>query len=53
LESRGRGAAGVDPEYVDRFSGGTATTFPGLSVETGIPQELAMVIREAVGFALG
>jgi adenylate cyclase len=41
----------LDLRVFDRFSGGTATTFRGLSVQTGIPLELAMVIREAVGFA--
>jgi adenylate cyclase len=41
----------LDLPVFDRFAGGTATTFRGLSAETGIPLELAMVIREAAGFA--
>jgi hypothetical protein len=41
----------LDLPVFDRFSGGTGTTFRALSVETGIPLDLVMVIREAVGFA--
>jgi adenylate cyclase len=35
----------------DRFSGLTTTTFAGLAEETGVPLEVLVVIREAVGFA--
>jgi adenylate cyclase len=35
----------------DRFSGLTTTTFAALAAETGVPLELLVVIREAVGFA--
>ena len=35
----------------DRFAGLSGTTFQKLSARTGIPLELLMVVREAVGFA--
>jgi adenylate cyclase len=35
----------------DRFAGLSGTTFQQLSASTGIPLELLMVVREAVGFA--
>ncbi len=35
----------------DRFTGLSGTTFQELSVRTGIPIELLMVVREALGFA--
>jgi adenylate cyclase len=35
----------------DRFAGLSGTTFQELSERTGIPLELLMVVREAVGFA--
>ena len=35
----------------DRFSGLSPLTFSGLAAETGVPLDLLMVIREAVGFA--
>ncbi len=35
----------------DRFSGLSGLTFSDLAAETGIPLDLLMVIREAVGFA--
>jgi adenylate cyclase len=38
------------PAY-DRFAGLSGTTFQQLSAQTGIPLELLMVVREAVGFA--
>ncbi len=41
----------LDSGAFDRFSGHSDATFQQLSVETGIPLELLMVIREASGFA--
>jgi adenylate cyclase len=41
----------MDVAAFDRFAGLSATTFQQLSTETGIPLELLMVVREAVGFA--
>jgi adenylate cyclase len=41
----------LDVDAYDRFAGLSATTFQQLSAETGIPFELLMVVREAVGFA--
>jgi adenylate cyclase len=41
----------LDVDAYDRFAGLSATTFQQLSAETGIPLELLMVVREAVGFA--
>jgi adenylate cyclase len=41
----------MDVAAVDRFAGLTGTTFQELSAQTGIPLELLMVVREAVGFA--
>ena len=41
----------LDTEYHDRLASLTNVTFQGLSEKTGIPTELLMVIREAVGFA--
>src|ERR1700693_5331263 len=35
----------------DRFSGLSPLTFTALASETGVPLDLLMVIREAVGFA--
>ena len=37
--------------YTSRFSPLSAKTFASLSAETGIPLELLMVIREAIGYA--
>jgi adenylate cyclase len=37
--------------FADRFAGLSGTTFQQLSAQTGIPLELLMVVREAVGFA--
>ena len=41
----------LDVPAYDRFAGLSATTFRELSASTGIPLELLMVVREAVGFA--
>jgi len=41
----------MDVPAFDRFAGLTGTTFQELSAQTGIPLELLMVVREAVGFA--
>jgi adenylate cyclase len=41
----------LDVGAYDRFAGVSGTTFQQLSAETGIPLELLMVVREAVGFA--
>ena len=41
----------MDVPAFDRFAGLSATTFQELSARTGIPLELLMVVREAVGFA--
>jgi adenylate cyclase len=41
----------LDVTAFDRFAGLTGTTFHQLSAQTGIPLELLMVVREAVGFA--
>jgi adenylate cyclase len=41
----------MDTAYYDRLAALTDVTFQGLSEKTGIPAELLMVIREAVGFA--
>jgi adenylate cyclase len=41
----------MDATAFDRFAGLSATTFQQLSASTGIPLELLMVVREAVGFA--
>jgi adenylate cyclase len=41
----------LDATAFDRFAGLTGTTFQELSARTGIPLELLMVVREAVGFA--
>ena len=41
----------LDVAAYDRFAGLSATTFQQLSAQTGIPLELLMVVREAVGFA--
>ena len=41
----------MDASSYDRFSTLSDLTFNQLSVQTGIPVELLMVIREAVGFA--
>jgi adenylate cyclase len=41
----------MDTSNYDRFSTLTDTTFAELSARTGVPLELLMVIREAVGFA--
>jgi adenylate cyclase len=37
--------------FADRFAGLSGTTFQQLSASTGIPLELLLVVREAVGFA--
>src|ERR671917_333297 len=41
----------LDATAYDRFAGLSGTTFQQLSASTGIPLELLMVVREAVGFA--
>jgi adenylate cyclase len=41
----------MDASSYDRFSTVTDTTFAELSETTGVPLELLMVIREAIGFA--
>jgi adenylate cyclase len=41
----------LDVAAYDRFAGLSGTTFHQLSASTGIPLELLMVLREAVGFA--
>jgi adenylate cyclase len=41
----------LDVPAYDRFAGLSGTTFQQLSARTGIPLELLMVVREAVGFA--
>jgi adenylate cyclase len=41
----------LDVTAFDRFAGLSGTTFHQLSAQTGIPLELLMVVREAVGFA--
>jgi class 3 adenylate cyclase len=41
----------MDVPAFDRFAGLSGTTFQQLSAQTGIPLELLMVVREAVGFA--
>jgi adenylate cyclase len=41
----------MDVSAFDRFAGLSDTTFQQLSAQTGIPLELLMVVREAVGFA--
>ena len=41
----------LDVGAYDRFAGLSGTTFQQLSAQTGIPLELLMVVREAVGFA--
>jgi adenylate cyclase len=41
----------MDVPAYDRFAGLSGTTFQELSAQTGIPLELLMVVREAVGFA--
>jgi adenylate cyclase len=41
----------LDVPAYDRFAGLGSTTFQQLGAQTGIPLELLMVVREAVGFA--
>ena len=41
----------LDVGAYDRFAGLSGTTFQQLSATTGIPLELLLVVREAVGFA--
>jgi adenylate cyclase len=41
----------LDVTAYDRFAGLSGTTFQQLSAQTGIPLELLLVVREAVGFA--
>jgi len=41
----------LDVGAYDRFAGLSGTTFQQLSATTGIPLELLMVVREALGFA--
>jgi adenylate cyclase len=41
----------MDVAAYDRFAGLSGTTFQQLSAQTGIPLELLLVVREAVGFA--
>jgi adenylate cyclase len=41
----------MDVAAYDRFAGLSATTFEQLSARTGIPLELLLVVREALGFA--
>jgi adenylate cyclase len=40
----------LDASAYDRFAGLSSTTFRELSARTGIPLELLMVVREALGF---
>jgi adenylate cyclase len=42
----------LDLSAYDRFAGLSGTTFQELSAKTGIPLDLLMVVREAIGFAL-
>jgi adenylate cyclase len=42
----------MDVPAFDRFAGLSGTTFQQLSAQTGIPLQLLMVVREAVGFAV-
>ena len=41
----------LDASAFDQFAGLSSTTFRELSAHTGIPLELLMVVREALGFA--
>ncbi|HET6771345.1 MAG TPA: adenylate/guanylate cyclase domain-containing protein [Actinomycetota bacterium] len=41
----------MDLPVFDRFSGLSGTTFRELGAKTGIPVELLMLVREAIGFA--
>jgi class 3 adenylate cyclase len=41
----------LDASAFDQFAGLSGTTFQELSASTGIPLELLLVVREAVGFA--
>jgi adenylate cyclase len=41
----------LDVPAYDRFAGLSGTTFQQLSAQSGIPLELLLVVREAVGFA--
>jgi adenylate cyclase len=41
----------LDATAFDRFGGVSATTFQELSERTGVPLDLLLVVREAVGFA--
>ena len=41
----------MDAAAYDRFAGVSGTTFRQLSARTGVPLELLMMVREAVGFA--
>jgi adenylate cyclase len=41
----------LDVPAYDQFAGLSGTTYQQLSAQTGIPLELLMVVREAVGFA--
>jgi hypothetical protein len=41
----------LDATLFNRFAGLSGTTFQDLSARTGIPLELLIVVREAVGFA--
>ena len=41
----------LDASAFDQFAGLSNTTFRELSAHTGIPLELVMVVREALGFA--
>jgi adenylate cyclase len=41
----------MDAAAYDRFAGLSGTTFQELSIQTGIPLELLMVVHEAFGFA--
>jgi adenylate cyclase len=42
---------GAYDRFADRFAGLSGTSFQQLSAQTGIPLELLLVVREAVGFA--
>jgi hypothetical protein len=44
-------AGGYGRPAFDRFAGLSGTTFQQLSAQTGIPLELLLVVREALGFA--
>jgi adenylate cyclase len=51
LQLRAASLSYLDAGAFDQFAGLSGTTFQELSARTGIPLELLMVVREAVGFA--